>query len=85
MQEADGTIQMAKVADGLDVSSLLTTIPLASSGAPDVVGAFRFLCAPSHISYDDPIVHPGKPGGDDCPGSDLLRECHKGSASFLRG
>ncbi|RZI56093.1 MAG: DUF1996 domain-containing protein [Pseudomonas sp.] len=32
------------------------------SGAPDVVGAFRFLCTPSHNRYDDPIVFPGKKG-----------------------
>jgi hypothetical protein len=56
---------MAKVADGVDEASLLSSVPLASSGAPDVVGAFRFLCAPSHISYDDPILHPGKPGAND--------------------
>lgn len=32
------------------------------SAAPDVVGAFRFLCSPGHLSYDDPIVYPGEPG-----------------------
>lgn len=26
------------------------------------VGAFRFLCAPSHNAYNDPIVYPGQPG-----------------------
>lgn len=62
--DPNGTVQMAKVADGLNTSSFLTNISLASSGAPDVVGAFRFLCAPSHISYDDPIVHPSKPGAN---------------------
>lgn len=35
------------------------TIP---SAKPDFLGAFRFLCAPSHNGYDDPIVHPGQPG-----------------------
>ena len=30
--------------------------------APDVVGAFRLICAPSHLSYDDPLLHPGEPG-----------------------
>ncbi len=25
-------------------------------------GAFRFLCKPSHLSYDDPIVYPGQKG-----------------------
>lgn len=26
------------------------------------VGAFRFLCGPGHLAYDDPIVYPGQPG-----------------------
>ena len=26
------------------------------------VGAFRFLCGPGQLSYDDPIVYPGQPG-----------------------
>ncbi|MFD1787045.1 DUF1996 domain-containing protein [Sphingomonas floccifaciens] len=30
--------------------------------APGVEGAFRFICAPSHNAYDDPIVFPGQPG-----------------------
>lgn len=32
------------------------------SAAPDVVGAFRFICQASHLSYDDPIVYPGQAG-----------------------
>lgn len=32
------------------------------SAAPDVVGAFRFLCSAGQLSYDDPIVYPGEPG-----------------------
>lgn len=37
--------------------------PAGENGAaPDDVGAFRFLCTPSHNLYDDPIVYPGKPG-----------------------
>ncbi|QTD56245.1 DUF1996 domain-containing protein [Parasphingorhabdus cellanae] len=35
---------------------------IPKSAAPDVVGAFRFLCSPGQLSYDDPIVYPGKPG-----------------------
>lgn len=53
------------IGDGLSLSNYLSTIPLASSAAPDLVGAFRFLCPPSHISYDDPIVHPGQPGANE--------------------
>ncbi|MFN3619715.1 DUF1996 domain-containing protein [Sphingorhabdus sp.] len=33
------------------------------SAAPDVVGAFRFICQPSHLNYDDPIAYPGMIGG----------------------
>jgi len=32
------------------------------SAAPDVVGAFRFICGAGHLGYDDPIVYPCKPG-----------------------
>lgn len=35
---------------------------IPQSMAPDVVGAFRFDCAPGQILYDDPIVYPGQPG-----------------------
>jgi hypothetical protein len=35
---------------------------VAPSGAPDVVGAFRFICNPAHLAKDDPIVYPGQPG-----------------------
>ncbi len=37
-------------------------VNLPGTAAPDVVGAFRFLCVPSHNLYDDPIVYPRKPG-----------------------
>jgi hypothetical protein len=32
------------------------------SAAPDVVGAFRFICGAGQLLYDDPIVYPCKPG-----------------------
>lgn len=34
----------------------------APSAAPDVVGAFRFICNAGQLSFDDPIVYPGQPG-----------------------
>lgn len=34
----------------------------AIPGHDDDVGAFRFVCAPSHNAYNDPIVYPGQPG-----------------------
>lgn len=35
---------------------------IAPSAYPDNVGAFRLTANMSHLSYDDPIVYPGKPG-----------------------
>jgi hypothetical protein len=32
------------------------------SAAPDVVGAFRFICTAGQVLPDDPIVYPGQPG-----------------------
>ncbi len=47
----------ARVAPLLETNGLI-----APSGRPDVVGAFRFICQPGQVSYDDPIVFPGQPG-----------------------
>lgn len=33
---------------------------IADTGRPDDVGAFRFICNPSHNAYNDPIIYPGK-------------------------
>lgn len=40
------------------------TIPLpAGVGTQgDPQGAFRFICNPAHLAYDDPIVYPNQPG-----------------------
>ena len=63
---SEGFPQAAKVSDGLDVAKWLKpswqTGQIAASNAPDVVGAFRLICAPSHLAYDDPVVFPGQPG-----------------------
>ncbi|QDZ07639.1 DUF1996 domain-containing protein [Sphingomonas panacisoli] len=57
---------LAKVSSGLSLQDYLQpswgTGDVPGSMAPDDVGAFRFLCAPSHNAYDDPIVYPGQPG-----------------------
>ncbi len=56
-----GTI--VPVDDGLDFVAQLNTMPSPPpSMAPDVVGAFRFICGPGQANYDDPIVYPGLPG-----------------------
>lgn len=57
---------LAPVASGLDLAGLLQpswgTGAIPGPEAPGVEGAFRFNCAPSHLSYDDEIVYPGQPG-----------------------
>jgi hypothetical protein len=35
---------------------------IPKSNAPDVVGAFRFVCRHTNLATDDPTVYPGKPG-----------------------
>ena len=57
-----GLTGLDPVASGIDVSRYLEAAEAAPSAAPDPDGAFRFLCAPSHNAYDDPIVYPGQPG-----------------------
>src|SRR5436190_14331332 len=54
------------IASNFDVSQSLRpswgegSIP--KSAAPDVVGAFRFVCTAGQVLPDDPIVYPGQPG-----------------------
>ena len=56
----------ASIASNFDMASELVpswgTGDVAKSNAPDVVGAFRFICTASHEAKDDPIVFPGQPG-----------------------
>jgi hypothetical protein len=59
-EQPDGTVALPIVEDGLDVSTLVRATGQAAP-APDT-GSFRFLCYPSHIINDDPIVWPGQPG-----------------------
>ena len=57
---------IAAIPSNFDVASELVpawgTGAIPPSAAPDVVGAFRFICNASHLAYDDPIVYPGQPG-----------------------
>lgn len=57
---------LASIASNFDVDSELVpskgTGAIPPSAAPDVVGAFRFICNAAQLSYDDPIVYPGQPG-----------------------
>lgn len=61
-----GVASVVPIASNFDVNALLVpawgkgTIP--ESGAPDKVGAFRFICNAAHLGYNDPIVYPGQKG-----------------------
>lgn len=63
---AGPTEGLESISSNFDVSEYLVpswghgNVPV--SNEPDVVGAFRFHCTPSHNAYDDPIVYPGQPG-----------------------
>lgn len=35
---------------------------IPASNAPDVVGAFRFICRHTNLAFDDPTVYPGQSG-----------------------
>lgn len=59
---ADGLYQLASIPSNFDKTGLIRDVPQAKTGKPDVVGAFRFTCTPSHNAYDDPIVFPGQKG-----------------------
>lgn len=50
---------------GFALGSATPRVQATSEVAPragDGVGAFRTVCEPTHMSYDDPIVFPGQPG-----------------------
>lgn len=57
---------LAPIASEFDVNSGLQKAwgsgDIPKSAAPDVVGAFRFICGAGQILYDDPIVFPCSPG-----------------------
>ena len=50
------------VPSNFNISDELINVPLPKSAAPDVVGAFRFVCTAGQVLKDDPIVYPGQPG-----------------------
>ena len=50
------------VESGLNLASMFDPKSIPPTAAPDVLGAFRFICGPGQIAYDDPIVYPGQPG-----------------------
>lgn len=60
--DAEGIRQLASIASNFPLDGMLVDDPVPGSADPDVLGAFRFTCKPSHLSYDDPIVFPGQKG-----------------------
>ena len=62
----DTTTIPAPIPSNFDVNSELVkswgTGAIPPSAAPDVVGAFRFICTAGQLISDDPIMYPGKPG-----------------------
>ena len=53
---------LTPIASNFDPASELVSNSIPPSSAPDVVGAFRFICMPGQLKSDDPIVYPGQPG-----------------------
>lgn len=61
VQSPNGTDGEDPVAGGFDITTSYNTgWPLAKTAAPDVVGAFRFICGSAGIGKFDPIVYPGQ-------------------------
>ena len=50
------------IASNFDPATELASTSIPPSAAPDVLGAFRFICMPGQLKADDPIVYPGQPG-----------------------
>lgn len=58
-------VELPQIVSNFDVNQWIWQGAFDTSSAyffPDTVGAFRFICKPSHNLYDDPIVYPGQPG-----------------------
>jgi hypothetical protein len=54
--------ELSMVPSNFDINTELLSASIPASAAPDVVGAFRFICNAGALRYDDPIVFPGQPG-----------------------
>lgn len=62
----EGQGQLPALRTNVNTTSLLVpswgTGEIPQSSAPDVVGAFRFICTPGQVLRDDPIVFQYQPG-----------------------
>lgn len=54
--------QLPIIPSNFNVSAWIGHDPMGIPGRDPHEGAFRFLCSPSHLLYDDPIVYPRQPG-----------------------
>jgi hypothetical protein len=50
------------IPSNFNIYDYLGTAAIPSVGGTNEPGAFRFICGPSHLAYNDPIVFPGKAG-----------------------
>jgi hypothetical protein len=51
-----------EIASNFDEANVIAPMGLPPTMAPDRVGAFRFICGPGALKYDDPIMFPGQTG-----------------------
>jgi hypothetical protein len=58
--------ELSMITSNFDINTELVSSwgsgAVPGSAAPDVVGAFRFICNAGQLLKDDPIVYPGQPG-----------------------
>ena len=54
--------QLDSIPSNFDTTAWVQSAGIPPSMGADPLGAFRFLCWPSHLSYNDPIVNPGQDG-----------------------
>ena len=63
---ASEDVELPLIPSNFDTSRYLVpswgTGAVATTGLPDVVGAFRFICTPGQLLKDDPVVYPGQAG-----------------------
>jgi len=57
-----GYLQADAIPTNFSTAGMLRATVGTTEKYGDGEGAFRFLCKPSHLSYDDPIVYPGQKG-----------------------
>ena len=60
---APGLSGFAPIPTNYDRSTqiLQSQTPASPTGPNDPIGAFRFICQPGQVNWDDPIVYPGQP------------------------